>query len=237
MGTVHIILDSCRFDTYQAADKNILKDAIRARACANHTVPVFVEAVCYGRIPGDTRTGPATIHLLDDADHTYFYTDNVHLHPAVSPVKELHRKFTDYRCFDTPYNSLDRIVSAANKVRLGDNDIMWLWTGNTHQPYSWFDDRFTGWPELKFHYTNQTMTQPMLDRAKARQVAMCQLTMDYIEQRLWDHIKGHTVYLWGDHGELFGEDGLFGHGGADRSHPHVYDVPLVKHGGEHVTTV
>ena len=59
-----------------------------------------------------------------------------------------------------------------------------------------------------------------------RQIAAVRY-LDGVIEELVDIVPGNTfITVTGDHGELFGEDGYFGHGPI--MHPKVLEVPFVE---------
>ena len=228
LGYVNIVLDSCRFDSFARAEKEIFNDAECRKTWANHTVPVFTSSVCYGKVPGG-RFGPGkpTLHFLkdlhDNGTSTYFYTDNPHLHPTVSPVRELFPYFTEYVCFDNPYNDLYKILHYAQLVfKHSDDDfVMWLWLGNTHQHYSYGSDTIN-WLDLRKRSKN--LDDDTLRRLHARQVYVVEQTIRTIHRLIYDYFEYHDVCLWSDHGVCFGEGDRFGHGFGNEDA--LFDVPF-----------
>ena len=229
MGLFNIVLDSCRFDVFSEVYSDLgLPGKVECQySWANHTVPVFTDSVCLGRYPGGKMFEEETIHLLDDYP-CYFYTDNVHLSKYVSPVRELSPKFEDYKCFPRSYDSLDLIVESGKELCKFDGEfVCWLWTGNTHQPYSWFGDLFLPCHGVADRYRKGKLTDDDMRECRDRQTLMCRRELMYLFMNLIPYLDGHSVLIWADHGELFGEDGQFGHGG-NRVHKKVFEVPLVR---------
>ena len=65
-----------------------------------------------------------------------------------------------------------------------------------------------------------------LEELRQRQIAaVCHL--DRVVEELFDLVPPNTwITITADHGELFGEDGFFGHGPVQ--HEKVYEVPFVE---------
>jgi arylsulfatase A-like enzyme len=65
-----------------------------------------------------------------------------------------------------------------------------------------------------------------LSELRARQVAAVRF-LDGAMEELFDRVPTNTyITITSDHGELFGEDGYFGHGPIQ--HPKVLEVPFVE---------
>jgi arylsulfatase A-like enzyme len=113
-------------------------------------------------------------------------------------------------------------------------------TGETHYPYATPDEPENEWPvihgvhgvfkragggsmlteaEAGFH-------QDRLDQLRARQIQ----TVTWVDQAVEELIDALPENTWltitADHGELFGEDGFFGHGPIH--HSKVIEVPFVE---------
>jgi len=118
--------------------------------------------------------------------------------------------------------------------------------GETHFPYATPDEDPSDWPTIhgedgvfrpldavrvggKLRAEEDTpreFNQSRLDELRRRQVRAVQYLDDVIE-RLFDLVPKNThVTVTADHGELFGEDGYFGHGPIQ--HDKVYEVPFVE---------
>ncbi len=68
--------------------------------------------------------------------------------------------------------------------------------------------------------------QDKLDLLRARQIEAVRY-LDEVFTRLFDVLPPNTyVTVTADHGELFGEEGYFGHGPIN--HDKVYEVPFVE---------
>jgi glucan phosphoethanolaminetransferase (alkaline phosphatase superfamily) len=68
--------------------------------------------------------------------------------------------------------------------------------------------------------------QRKLDELRARQVRAVRY-LDSVVEELFDLVPRNTyITITSDHGELFGEDGYFGHGPIQ--HEKVFEVPFVE---------
>ncbi len=117
--------------------------------------------------------------------------------------------------------------------------------GETHYPYALPDEPEDRWPKLHgvhgvFKHLDDMLVggklveeeegkffdQGKLDVLRARQVEAVRYLDDVFEQ-LFEIIPPNTyVTVTADHGELFGEEGYFGHGPIH--HEKVYEVPFVE---------
>jgi membrane-anchored protein YejM (alkaline phosphatase superfamily) len=113
--------------------------------------------------------------------------------------------------------------------------------GETHYPYALAGEPRDTWPTLNgvhgvFKHLDQhtiggkirrtTFHAGKLKELRARQVDAVRFLDRQMEQ-LFDTIPQNTfITITSDHGELFGEDGYFGHGPIQ--HPKVFEVPFVE---------
>ena len=119
--------------------------------------------------------------------------------------------------------------------------------GETHYPYATPEEPENDWPRISGvngvfkHLDSQVgedgnliheddapvfFDQDKLDQLRERQVD----TVRYLEkvfEELYDHVPENThIIITADHGELFGEEGYFGHGPI--MHEKVFEVPYVE---------
>jgi hypothetical protein len=119
--------------------------------------------------------------------------------------------------------------------------------GETHYPYALPDEPENDWPKIHgvhgvFKHLDDFVVggkliedeeggekffdQEKLDLLRARQISAVRY-LDGVFERLFDVVPRDTyITVIGDHGELFGEAGYFGHGPI--SHEKVYEVPFVE---------
>ena len=68
--------------------------------------------------------------------------------------------------------------------------------------------------------------KPKLDALRQRQIDSVKY-LDRVVEELFDTVPDNTyITITADHGELFGEDGYFGHGPIQ--HDKVFEVPFVE---------
>ncbi len=112
--------------------------------------------------------------------------------------------------------------------------------GETHYPYALPDEPEEAWPRLSgVHGVIRTLEggtpgdpaasffdEQAMERLRARQVAAVEY-LDGVIAALARRVPAGTwITITSDHGELFGEDGYFGHGPVQ--HDKVFEVPLVE---------
>ena len=111
--------------------------------------------------------------------------------------------------------------------------------GETHYPYSLPDEDPSMWPRLsgvhgvfKHLDDEQPSDEPaffnddVLAELRERQVVALRY-LDGVMARLFDLVPKDTwIVVTSDHGELFGEDGYFGHGPI--AHDKVLEVPFIE---------
>jgi hypothetical protein len=111
--------------------------------------------------------------------------------------------------------------------------------GETHYPYALPDEPPDLWPRLRGvhgafkHLGDKPRGAPprffsraQLEQLRARQVEAVKY-VDSLVGELFDMVPAGTyVTITADHGELFGEEGYFGHGPI--LHPKVFEVPFVE---------
>lgn len=154
--------------------------------------------------------------------------------PVLNPSTPINRGFDDYKLM-TEHNSLDVILS---EVSFGQTPQFWLInTGETHYPYMLKDpslpivsgvhgavkrlDRNVELGNVASDFPADKMR--FLHNAQRRAVK-------YSDRLIFDFVKkappNTHVVVTADHGELFGEEGFFGHGPI--CHPKVNQVPFVE---------
>jgi len=161
--------------------------------------------------------------------------------PVLNPETALSRYFYDYRLMNS-HNCFREIVGEINFLP-DQPTFYFLNIGETHYPYM-LDD-----PDLphisgvhgvfkssgKLQEKSESglaqgkdvlFTPDQLDKLKAQQVK----AIEYCDRLFGEMIKkcppDTYIIITSDHGELFGENGCFGHGPV--VHPKVFEVPLIE---------
>lgn len=161
--------------------------------------------------------------------------------PVLNPATPINIGFDHYELMPTHNN----MAAMVDQLRF-DGDRPWfhlLNVGETHYPYALPDEDPSEWPRISgvhgvFKHLDehiaagdteaggQFFDEAQLDQLRARQVRAATYVDDVLG-RLFDLVpKGTWVVVTSDHGELFGEDGFFGHGPI--AHEKVLEVPFVE---------
>jgi membrane-anchored protein YejM (alkaline phosphatase superfamily) len=116
--------------------------------------------------------------------------------------------------------------------------------GETHYPYALPDEPPENWPRISgvhgvFKHLDDHIvggklkrsTEKFFDEHKLRELQQRQVRavkyLDQVVEELFDRVPENTyITITADHGELFGEDGYFGHGPIQ--HDKVFEVPFVE---------
>jgi arylsulfatase A-like enzyme len=116
--------------------------------------------------------------------------------------------------------------------------------GETHYPYALPDEPPETWPRISgvhgvFKHLDEEVVggqlvekqETFFDDAKLRMLRDRQIEavrhIDRVVEELFDIAPPNTyITITADHGELFGEEGFFGHGPIQ--HDKVYEVPFVE---------
>jgi hypothetical protein len=117
-------------------------------------------------------------------------------------------------------------------------------TGETHYPYALPSEPPDEWPKISgvhgvFRHLDSLIVGGKLPRARRGIFSAAKLAtlrsrqidavkyLDRVVEELFDLLPKNTyVTITSDHGELFGEDGYFGHGPI--RHEKVFEVPFVE---------
>jgi hypothetical protein len=113
--------------------------------------------------------------------------------------------------------------------------------GETHYPYALAGEPREQWPTLNgvhgvFKHLDAEsaggkVRRTIFNRTKLKELRNRQIEavrfLDGAMEELFDSVPRSTyITITSDHGELFGEDGYFGHGPIQ--HPKVFEVPFVE---------
>jgi arylsulfatase A-like enzyme len=159
--------------------------------------------------------------------------------PVLNPATALNRDFDDYRLMPR-HNDMAAMVEALT-FEEGRPTFTLLNVGETHYPYALPDEPPSAWPRISgVHGVVRELAEPDAPAAggvaffsaremtelRDRQVAAVAY-LDTVFARLFDRLPAGTwVIVTSDHGDLFGEDGFFGHGPV--FHEKVFEVPFVE---------
>ncbi len=162
--------------------------------------------------------------------------------PVLNPFTVLNSGFDSYKLMDR-HNDLRAML----REMTFDEDqpsFYFLNTGETHYPYALPSEPPEEWPRINgvhgvFKHLDDHVVGGKLRRTRARnfddtklrelrhrQIAAVKY-LDSVIEEMFDLLPKHTyVTITSDHGELFGEDGYFGHGPI--LHEKVLEVPFVE---------
>jgi hypothetical protein len=163
--------------------------------------------------------------------------------PVLNPATPLNRDFDTFTLMPTHNDMaamLDRLTFDAAHP-----SFYLLNVGETHYPFALPSEDPTAWPRISgvhgvFQHLDAQMVggalveseplpeldQAQLDHLRRRQIDTVRY-LDGVFARLFDLVPPDTyITVTADHGELFGEQGYFGHGPIQ--HDLVYEVPLVE---------
>jgi hypothetical protein len=152
--------------------------------------------------------------------------------PVLNPHTPVNRDFDEYALMES-HNDMAGIVERLHF----DDDRPTFWmlnVGETHYPYAVPGDdgsdlpRISGVHGVLKHATDapEFFDEATLTRLRQRQVRAASYA-DGLLAALYDVVPPRTwIIVTSDHGELFGEDGYFGHGPIN--HEKVLEVPFVE---------
>jgi hypothetical protein len=162
--------------------------------------------------------------------------------PVLNPKTILNQGFDSYKLMEN-HNDM-RAMLREMPFSEEHPSFYLLNIGETHYPYALPDEPPEEWPRIsgvhgvfkhlddhvvggklvkrkeKFFDNNQ------LEKLRKRQIRAVKY-LDGVVEELFDLVPKNTyITITADHGELFGEDGYFGHGPIQ--HPKVWEVPFVE---------
>jgi len=162
--------------------------------------------------------------------------------PVLNPRTIINQNFDTFRLMDS-HNDM-RAIGRSLKFSEDRPSFYILNVGETHYPYALPDEPRDKWPRVSgvhgvFKHLDDDIVggkiggesekffdQKKLDELQDRQVKAVQY-LDQVIEELFDVVPENTyVTITADHGELFGEDGYFGHGPI--MHEKVFEVPFVE---------
>ena len=162
--------------------------------------------------------------------------------PVLNPLTILNSGFDDYKLMDR-HNDM-RAMFREMKFDEDGPSFYLLNVGETHYPYALPNEPPEQWPRISgihgvFKHLDDHVVGGKLRRAKAKTFNEAKLAelrerqieavkyLDTAVEELFDLLPQNTyVTITSDHGELFGEDGYFGHGPIQ--HEKVLEVPFLE---------
>ena len=162
--------------------------------------------------------------------------------PVLNPATVLNSGFDSYRLMEK-HNDMRAMV---RQMRFSEDQPAFhlLNVGETHYPYALPDEPEDEWPRISgvhgvFKHLDEAIVGGRLRRGRAKMFDNRKLAklrdrqieavkyLDGVVEELFDLAPKNTyITLTSDHGELFGEDGYFGHGPIH--HDKVLEVPFVE---------
>lgn len=155
--------------------------------------------------------------------------------PVLNPHTAINRDFDSYKLMPT-HNDMAAMVDGLEFDEERPSFHL-LNVGETHYPYAVPGEDASQWPHISgVHGVLKRVDQggeeaEFFDDRKMAELRERQVTaleyLDGVFERLLDRLPEDTwLVVTSDHGELFGEDGFFGHGPV--AHEKVLEVPFVE---------
>ena len=162
--------------------------------------------------------------------------------PVLNPATILNAGFDSYKLMER-HNDMRAMLSEL-KFSEDQPSFYLLNVGETHYPYALPDEPADLWPHISgvhgtFKHLDEFFVGGKLQAPKQRPFQKDQLValkqrqiravkyLDGVMSDLFDLLPKNTfITVTADHGELFGEDGYFGHGPIQ--HPKVMQVPFLE---------
>lgn len=162
--------------------------------------------------------------------------------PVLNPLTILNSGFDTYKLMDR-HNDMRAMLSEMDFVN--DQPFFYLLNvGETHYPYALPNEPSGEWPSLSgvhgvFRHLDSHIVGGKLKQSRNKMFHLAKLAelrsrqvgavryLDGVVEELFDLLPRNTyVTVTSDHGELFGEDGYFGHGPI--LHEKVLEVPFIE---------
>ena len=163
--------------------------------------------------------------------------------PVLNPKTGINRDFDSFQLMDS-HNDM-RAMLPTMEFGTERPEFYMLNVGETHYPYAKPDEDSSMWPRIsgvngvfrkmddqidesspEFKEDFQFFDQDKLDQLRERQIDTVRYLDDVFEE-LYDMVPKNThIIVTADHGELFGEDGYFGHGPI--MHEKCFEVPYLE---------
>jgi hypothetical protein len=162
--------------------------------------------------------------------------------PVLNPKTILNQGFDSYKLME---NHNDMRAMLRDMPFSEEHPSFYLLNiGETHYPYALPDEPPEEWPRISgvhgvFKHLDDhvvggkliTRKEKFFDSGKLEKLRKRQVRavkyLDGVVEELFDLVPKNTyITITADHGELFGEDGYFGHGPIQ--HPKVWEVPFVE---------
>jgi hypothetical protein len=157
--------------------------------------------------------------------------------PVLNPATVLNAGFDSYKLMQR-HNDM-RAILRDMKFPAEHPSFYLLNVGETHYPYALPGEPEDEWPRISgvFKHLDELVvggklskrkqfSQSQMEALRQRQIEAVKY-LDTVMEELFDLVPDNTyITVTADHGELFGEDGYFGHGPIQ--HPKVLEVPFLE---------
>jgi hypothetical protein len=162
--------------------------------------------------------------------------------PVLNPLTILNSGFSTYKLMDR-HNDM-RAMLANMRFPEGQPAFYLLNVGETHYPYALPSEPEDQWPRISgvhgvFKHLDDHLVGGKLRRTRKKTFDNSKLLalrqrqieavkyLDGVVEELFDLVPKNTyITITSDHGELFGENGYFGHGPIQ--HEKVFEVPFLE---------
>ena len=165
-----------------------------------------------------------------------YYTQAIVSMPVINPSTPIAVDFDEY----TLLKKHNDLRGAFRFMRLSSErpTFCLINTGETHYPYAPPNEPSSQWPRInglhgvfKKIQRGETIQNPSFNLERLAQLHQRQIravrAVDQSIEELFDLLPSNTfVTITSDHGELFGEEGYFGHGPIQ--HEKVFEVPFIE---------
>ena len=184
-----------------------------------------------------------TLYFPSVLKHSLEYRTHAMVSPPVLNAKTvLNNGFDTYKLMEK-HNDMRSMLTRMT-FSSGPPSFYFLNVGETHYPYALPSEPPELWPRISGvhgvfkHLDDQLVggrlardrqnffNRPQMDRLRKRQIDAVKY-LDGVIEELFDLVPKNTyIMITSDHGELFGEDGYFGHGPIN--HDKVFEVPFIE---------
>lgn len=228
--TLVVVFDACRYDSFvEAYDGRFPSSVERAYSHAMWTIPSH-EAIVRGGLPYNDRTRPDAV-FRNDYPKKYFPLSRLHPYsfglvsiPMLADIPAVRTTLCDHFDDWQYHPDCDELLAEAVEYLQTDEPFFGLLNcAKTHFPYGYDMD----WDDLEAQLESGEITFEELQR---RQVEACEELIADVDG-LRRHVpEGTQVILTADHGDLFGEEGSFGHNPRSLAtfDPKAFEVALLS---------
>jgi membrane-anchored protein YejM (alkaline phosphatase superfamily) len=229
---VIITMDSCRYDVFQSAYEEDFpaKNVRKAYSQSNWTLPSH-ESIVRGFLPHGDFVNPLenigySLGLRLPRQHEYSFAATAMPYLSESRVTEnsLHECFDNYYCAEKANSSEDVLRKAEKFINPDKNFFALINLGETHLPYHKFKEIGTKDMLEKIESGNVSKNE-----AKNLQQKRAKELIDQLNSFIEKLPDNTLIIVTGDHGDLLGEGGGYGHNPNLKAkfHQKLFEVPLL----------